>query len=197
MRRQPTLRCSGVATLIYVTNVSVDGYIEDEHGVFDLYEPDDDVFAATTAFLRSVGTFLYGRRLYETMSVWETNPALAEQSDLTADFASVWQAADKIVYSTTLTAVSTATTRLEHHFDPDAVRQLKAATTSDLTIGGANLAAQAFEADLVDECQLFVWPLIVGGGKPALPAGVRTDLELLDEHRFGNGVVSLRYRVST
>ena len=186
-----------MATLIYATNVSLDGYIEDEHGAFDLFKPDDDVFAATTALLRSVGTFLYGRRLYETMSVWETNPALAEQSDLTADFANAWQAADKVVYSTTLTAVSTATTRLEHHFDPDAVQQLKAATTSDLTIGGANLAARAFEADLVDECQLFVWPMIVGGGKPALPAGIRTDLELLNEHRFDNGVVHLRYRVST
>jgi dihydrofolate reductase len=186
-----------MGTLIYVTNVSLDGYIEDEHGAFDLYQPDDDVFAATTALLRSAGTFLYGRRLYETMSVWETNPALAEQSHLAADFANAWQAADKVVYSTTLTAVSTAATRLEHHFDPDAVRQLKAATTSDLTIGGANLAAQAFEADLVDECQLFVWPMIVGGGKPALPAGIRTDLELLNEHRFDNGVVHLRYRVST
>jgi len=186
-----------VAKLVYLTNASLDGYIEDEHGAFDLYEPDDDVFAATTALLRSVGTFLYGRRLYETMAVWETNPALAEQSDLTADFASAWRAADKVVYSTTLAAVSTATTRLEHHFDPDAVKELKAETTSNLTIGGANLAARAFEAGLVDECQLFVWPMILGGGKPALPAGVRTGLELLDEHRFGNGVVHLRYRVST
>lgn len=154
------------------------------------------MFAATTALLRSVGVFLYGRRLYETISVWETDPALAEQSDVTADFANAWQAADKVVYSTTLTVVPTATTRLEYHFDPDAVQELKTATTSNITIGGANLAARAFEADLVDECQLFVWPMIFGGGKPALPAGVRTDLELLDEHRFGNGVVRLRYRVS-
>jgi dihydrofolate reductase len=131
------------------------------------------------------------------MSVWETNPALAEQSDLTADFASAWQAADKVVYSTTLTAVSTTTTRLEHHFDPDAVRELKATATSDLTIGGANLAAQAMAAGLVDECRLFVWPMILGGGKPALPAGIRTDLELLDEHRFDNGVLHLRYRIPT
>jgi dihydrofolate reductase len=186
-----------MATLIYVTNVSLDGYIEDEHGAFDWAPPDDDVFAAATALLRSVGTFLYRRRLDETMAVWETNPALAEQSDLTADFASAWQAADKVVYSTTLTAVSTATTRLEHHFDPDAVQQLKATTTSDLTIGGANLAARAFEADLVDEYQLFVWPMILGGDKPGLPAGIRTDLGLLDEHRFDNGVVHLRYRVAT
>jgi dihydrofolate reductase len=130
------------------------------------------------------------------MSHWETNPALAEQSDLTADFANAWQAADKVVYSTTLTSVSTATTHLEHHFDPNAVQQLKAETTSTLTIGGANLAARAFEAGLVDECQLFVWPMILGGGKPALPAGIRTDLELLDQYRFDNGVVHLRYRVS-
>jgi dihydrofolate reductase len=184
-----------MASLVYVTNVSLDGYIEDAHGAFDWAPPDDDVFAATTALLRSVGTFLYGRRLYEAMAVWETNPALAEHSDLTADFAGAWRAAAKIVYSTTLTAVPTATTRLEDHFDPDAVRQLKAEATADLTIGGANLAARAFEAGLVDECQLFVWPMLLGGGKPALPAGIRTELELLDEHRFGNGVVHLRYRV--
>jgi dihydrofolate reductase len=186
-----------VARIVYITNASVDGYIEDEHGAFDLYEPDDDVFAATTALLRSFGTFLYGRRLYETMSVWETDPALAGQSALRADFASAWQAADKVVYSTTLTTVSTAATRLERDFDPTAVRDLKAAATSDLTIGGANLAAQAFAAGLVDECQLLVWPMIVGGGKPALPAGIRTDLELLDEHRFDNGVMYLRYRIAT
>src|SRR3981081_2291413 len=118
------------------------------------------------------------------MAVWEPNPAIAEQSDLTADFASAWRAADKVVYSTTLTAVPTANTRLEHHFDPDAVQALKADTTSNLTIGGANLAARAFEAGLVDECQLFVWPMILGGGKTALPAGVRTDLKLLTEHPF-------------
>lgn len=186
-----------MAKLVYLTNASLDGYIEDEHGVVDLYEPDDDVFAATTALLRSFGTFLYGRRLYETMSGWETNPALAKQSDLTADFASAWQAADKVVYSTTLTAVSTTTTRLERDFDPAAVQELKAAATSDLTIGGANLAARALAAGLVDECQLFVWPMIVGGGKPALPAGIRTNLELLDEQRFDNGVVYLRYRIPT
>ena len=186
-----------MATLIYVTNVSVDGYIEDQDGGFDWGPPDDVLFAAYTALVRSAGTFLYGRRLYEAMSVWETNPTLAAQSDLAADFANAWQAADKVVYSTTLTAVTTAITRLEHHFDPDAVQQLKAATTADLIIGGANFAAQAFETGLVDECQLYVWPLILGGGKPALPAGIRTDLELLDEHRFESGVLYLRYRVLT
>jgi dihydrofolate reductase len=185
-----------MATLIYVTNVSLDGCIEDARGAFDWAPPDDAVFAAATNLLRTAGTFLYGRRLYELMAVWETDPAIAEQSDLTADFANAWRAADKVVYSTTLTAVPTAATRLERHFDPDAVRELKAETTGDLTIGGANLAARAFEAGLVDECQLFVWPMILGGGKPAFPLGVRANLELLDEHRFGNGVMQLRYRVS-
>ena len=186
-----------MAKLVYLTNASLDGYIEDEDGAFDLYEPDDDVFAATTALLRSFSTFLYGRRLYETMSVWETDPALAKLSDRNAEFASVWQAADKVVYSTTLTAVSTTTTRLERDFDPHAVHELKSAASSDLTIGGANLAARAMAAGLVDEYQLFVWPMIVGGGKPALPAGIRTNLELLDEHRFDNGVVHLRYHIPT
>ncbi len=185
-----------MAKLVYITNMSLDGCIEDDDGNFDLYEPDDEVFVAITALLRGFSTFLYGRRLYETMAVWETEPALAEQSDLTADFASAWLAADKIVYSTTLTEVSTATTRIERDFDPAAVRAVKAAAAGDLTIGGANLAAQAFAAGLVDECQLFVWPMIVGGGKPALPAGVRTGLELVDERRFDNGVVQLHYRVS-
>ena len=183
-----------MAKLIYVTNVSLDGYIEDERGVFDLFTPDDDVFASTTDLLRTVGTFLYGRRLYETMAVWETDPALAAQSDLMADFATAWQAASKVVYSTTLATVSTANTRLERHFNPTAVHELKAAASRDLTIGGANFAAQALKAGLVDECQLFVWPMVVGGGKPALPTDTRVDLELLDERRFGNGVLLLRYR---
>src|SRR3954464_8549174 len=180
--------------LIYLTNVSLDGYIEDERGAFDWFPPDDEVFAFTTDLLRSVGTLLYGRRLYESMAVWETNAALAAQSDLTADFASAWQAANKVVYSTTLTAVSTADTRIERQFDPAAVRELKATASSDLLVGGANLATQAFKAGLVDECHLFVWPVVVGGGKPGLPTGMRTDLELLAERRFGNGVVHLHYR---
>jgi dihydrofolate reductase len=183
-----------MAKLIYVTNMSLDGYIEDEHGAFAWFPPDDEVFAFTTDLVRSVGTFLYGRRLYEMMAVWETDAALAARSDLMADFAAAWQAASKIVYSTTLAAVSTADTRLERHFDPAAVRELKAAASSDLAVGGADLAAQALQAGLVDECQLIVWPLFVGGGKPALPTDTRIDLELLDERRFGNGVVHLRYR---
>jgi dihydrofolate reductase len=183
-----------MAKLIYVTNVSLDGYIEDERGAFDWFPLDEKVFAFTTDLLRSVGTFLYGRRLYEAMAVWETDAALAAQSDLMADFASAWQAASKVVYSTTLAAVSTADTRLERRFDPAAVHELKATVGSDLTIGGANLAAQAFKAGLVDECQLFVWPTVLGGGKPAFPTDARADLELIDERRFGNGVVLLRYR---
>ena len=155
---------------------------------------DDELFALYTDLLRSVGTFLYGRRLYEAMAVWETDATLAAQSDLTADFASAWQAANKVVYSTTLAAVSTADTRLERRFDPAAVQELKATANNDLTVGGANLATQAFKAGLVDECQLFNWPVVVGGGKPGLPTGMRADLELLDERRFGNGVVHLRYR---
>ena len=185
-----------MAPLIYVTNVSLDGYIEDANGAFDWGPPGDEVFAATTALLGSVGTFLYGRRLYETMAVWETDPALAAQSDLAAEFARAWQAADKVVYSTTLTAASTDRTSLEPRFDPDAVRELKAHATENVMIGGAKLASQAFEAGLVDEYDLFVWPVILGGGKPALPAGIRTDLELVEEHRFRNGVVRLRYNVS-
>jgi dihydrofolate reductase len=184
-----------MAKLIYLTNVSLDGYIEDEHGSFNWFPPDDEVFAFTTGLLRSAGTLLYGRRLYEMMAVWETDPALAARSGLMADFARTWQAASKVVYSTTLDAVSTADTRLERRFDPAAVQQLKATADSDLTVGGANLAAQAFQAGLVDECQLIVWPVVVGGGKPGLPAGIRTNLELLDERRFGNGVVHLRYRL--
>jgi dihydrofolate reductase len=184
-----------MAKLIYVTNMSLDGYIEDEQGAFDWLPMDDELFALYTDLLRSAGTFLYGRRLYEAMAVWETDAALAAQSDLTADFASAWRAANKIVYSTTLAAVSTADTRLERRFDPVAVQELKATASSDLTVGGANLAAQAFKAGLVDECELIVWPVAVGGGKPGLPTSMRTDLELLDERRFRNGVVHLRYRV--
>ncbi len=183
-----------MAKLIYVTNVSLDGYIEDASGVFDLFPPDDEVFAAATDIIRSAGTLLYGRRLYETMAVWETIPDLAAQSDAYAEFASAWGAASKVVYSTTLAEASTADTRLERHFDPAAVRDLRAAATSDLTIGGADIAAQALEAGLVDECQLFVWPFVIGAGKPALPTASLVALELLGERRFANGTLLLRYR---
>jgi dihydrofolate reductase len=183
-----------MAKLIYISNVSLDGYIEDEHGSFNWTEPDDEVFAFITDLVRSIGTYLYGRRLYESMAVWETDPVLAAQSELMGDFADVWQAAEKVVYSTTLDAVPTAKTKLERNFDPDSVRDMKASATSDLTVGGANLAAHAFKAGLVDECHLFIVPVLLGGGKPSLPSGTRAELELLDERRFGNGVVYLRYR---
>ncbi len=183
-----------MAKLIYILNVSVDGYMEDEHGSFDWTEPEDDVFAFITDLVRSVGTHLYGRRMYDTMAVWETDPALAVQSELMADFANVWQAANKVVFSTTLDAVSTAKTRLERSFDADSIRDMKASATSDLTVAGPNLAAHAFNAGLVDECQLFIHPVVVGGGKPAVPRGTRVELELLDERRFSKGVVYLRYR---
>jgi dihydrofolate reductase len=185
---------SGMVKLIYVANVSLDGYIEDAQGGFDWTEPSDEYFAFITDLVRPCGTYLYGRRLYETMAVWETQPALAAESELSADFASVWQAADKIVYSTTLSVVSTANTRLERRFDPDAVRDVKASVASDLTVGGANLAAHAFNAGLVDECHLFVYPVLVGAGKSAFPRDTRVPLELRDERRFDNGVVYLRYR---
>jgi len=186
-----------MAKLIYVANVSLDGYIEDAHGSFEWTAPADEVFTFITDLVRPAGTYLYGRRLYETMAVWETDPTLPAQSELMADFANVWQAADKIVYSTTLHAVSTANTRLERRFDPDAVRDLKTSAASDLTVGGATLAAHALNAGLVDECQLFMYPVLVGEGKPAFLSDARIQLELLEEHRFGNGVVYLRYRIQS
>lgn len=185
-----------MATLVYIANVSVDGYIEDPHGNFDWTTPDDEVFAFITDLIRSAGTYLYGRRLYETMAVWETDPALAAQSPLTSEFARVWQAADKVVYSTTLQEISTAHTRIERVFDATGVETLKASAAGDVTVGGANLAAHAFRAGLVDECNFFVSPASLGGGKPALPRDMRIDLELLDERRFRGGTVYLRYRVT-
>ena len=184
-----------MAKLIYASNVSLDGCTEDERGAFDWATPDDEVFAFITDLMRSVGTYLYGRRMYDTMAVWETDAAVAEQSDLMGDFANVWQAADKVVYSSTLAAPPTANTRLERHFDSSAVHDLKAAASRDLLVGGPNLAAQALVAGLVDELALFVWPVVLGGRKAALPTDIRADLELLDEHRFSNGVVQLRYRL--
>jgi dihydrofolate reductase len=184
-----------MAKLIYASNMSLDGCTEDERGAFDWAPPDDDVFAFITKLMRSAGTYLYGRRMYETLVVWETDSTLAAQSDLTADYASTWQAADKVVYSSTLAAPATANTRLERRFDPNAVHDLKAAASRDLLVGGPNLAAQALVAGLIDELALFIWPVILSGRKPALPTDTRADLELIDEHRFGNGVVHLRYRL--
>ncbi len=182
-----------MAKVSYVTNVSLDGYIEDAQGGFDWTAPSDEYFAFITELVRPVGTWLYGRRLYETMAVWETDPTLAAQSELQAAFAHVWRAGEKVVYSTTLETVSTANTRLERRFDPDAVRAMKASAAGDLTVGGAALAAHAFDAGLVDECHLFVAPVLVGGGKPAFPSDARVQLELREERRFDNGVMYLHY----
>jgi dihydrofolate reductase len=184
-----------MAKLMYVLNVSLDGYSEDAHGSIDWSPPDDELFAFTTDLVRPVGTFLYGRRMYETMAPWETDPALAAKSELMAAFANVWKAASKVVYSTTLDATTTTKTQLERNFDPAWVRDMKASATSDLTIGGPDLAAHALRAGLVDEFHLFIRPVLVGGGKPALPSNTRADLELLDDRRVGNGVIYLRYRI--
>jgi len=183
-----------MAKLIYASNMSLDGYTEDERGAFDWAPPDDDVFEFITRLMRSAGTYLYGRRMYETLAVWETDSTLAAQSALMADYADAWQAADKVVYSSTLVAPPTTNTRVERHFDASAVHDLKAAASADLLIGGPNLAAQALVAELVDELALIVWPVVLGGGNPALPIDTRADLELIDEHRFSSGVVYLRYR---
>jgi dihydrofolate reductase len=184
-----------MAKLIYASNMSLDGCTEDEHGALDWAPPDDEVFVFITKLMGSAGTYLYGRRMYEALAVWETDSTLAARSDLMADYASAWQAADKVVYSSTLAAPLTANTRLERHFDPRAVQDLKAAAGRDLLVGGPNLAAQALGAGLVDELALFVWPVVLCGRKPALPADSRADLELIDEHRFGNGVVYVRYHL--
>ena len=183
-----------MAKLMYSAITSLDGYIEDENGRFDWAVPDDEVHAFINDLERHVGTYLYGRRMYETMAVWETDHTLAAQSPLMRDYAQIWQAADKIVYSKTLETVSTARTRIERDFDPEGVRQIKASAPSDLSVGGPDLASRAFEAGLVDECHLFLVPIVVGGGKQAFPRGVWLELELLDERRFDVGMVHLHYR---
>jgi len=185
-----------MAKLIYSAITSLDGYVADPDGNFDWAVPDDEVHAFVNDLERPTGTYLYGRRMYEVMVGWETDPALAGQSSLMRDFAELWQAAEKIVYSTTLEQVSTTRTRIERAFDPEAVRQLKAAARADIAVGGPELAAHAFQAGLVDECRLFVTPIVVGGGKQSLPDEVRLELELVDERRFAGGVVHLRYRTS-
>jgi dihydrofolate reductase len=184
-----------MAKLIYSSIMSLDGYIADRDGNFDWAAPDEQVLAFVNNLERPVGTYLFGRRMYETMVYWETAHNLEDQSPLIQDFTEIWQAAEKIVYSKTLQTVSSARTRIERSFDPDMVRQMKAAAESDLTVGGAGLAAQAFKAGLVDECQLFLAPVIVGGGTRSLPDDVLQKLELSDFHRFDNGVVYLQYRV--
>jgi dihydrofolate reductase len=180
--------------LIYSAITSLDGYVEDADGTFEWAAPDDEVHQFINDLERSVGTYLYGRRMYETMVGWETDPTLAATSPPMSDFARLWQAADKVVYSSSLETVPTERTHIERSFQPDSVRQLKSASDRDLTVGGPELAAHAFAAGLVDECHLFLVPIVVGGGKRSLPDGVRIELDLFDERRFDSGFVHLRYR---
>jgi dihydrofolate reductase len=185
-----------MSKLIYGTISSLDGYVADESGKFDWAKPDEEVHAFVNDLERPVGTHLYGRRLYEVLVAWETMDERPDQPQVILDFAQIWQAADKIVYSRTLETVSSAKTRIEREFDPETVRELKATSERDLLIGGPELAAEAIRAGLVDEYHLVVAPVVVGGGKRALPDGVRVDLELLDERRFASGFVYLRYGTS-
>ena len=185
-----------MAQLIYSAITSLDGFIEDDRGQFDWAAPDDEVHAFVNDLERPVGTYLYGRRMYETMVAWETISVGADAPEVVRDFAQLWRAADKVVYSRTLDGVGSERTRIERDADPAAIGQLKATAERDVSVGGAALAAHAIRAGLVDEIRLLVNPVIVGAGKSALPANARSPLELLDERRFGNGVIYLRYRVA-
>jgi dihydrofolate reductase len=185
-----------VAELIYSSIVSLDGYVADEEGNFDWAAPDEEVHAFVNDLERPIGTYLYGRRMYEVMVYWETAHTIPDQPPFIRDYARIWQAADKVVYSKTLETVSSARTRIERDFDPEAVRQMKATAERDISMGGPTLAAQAIAAGSVDELRLFVAPVVVGGGTRALPDDVRWSLDLLDERRFGNGMVYLRYAAS-
>jgi dihydrofolate reductase len=182
-----------MASLIYSVIASLDGYVEDEQGNFDWAVLDEEVHAFLNDLERSVGTHLYGRRMYETMVYWETGGDRGGAA--TRDWAEIWRAAEKVVYSRTLQTASSRRTRIERNFEAAAIRRLKESSLSDITIGGAQLAGQAIREGLVDECHLFLGPVLAGGGKRALPAGVHAEVELLDERRFGNGAVYLRYRL--
>jgi dihydrofolate reductase len=183
-----------MARLIYSAIASADGYVEDADGSFEWAAPDEELFRFVNELERPAGTYLYGRRMYQTMLYWETAHQVPSLPSYVQDFTRIWQAADKIVFSATLASVSSARTRIERTFSPATIRQLKQAADRDVTVGGAGLAAQALTAGLVDELQLILMPVSVGGGKPALPAGARLDLELLDTRRFASGAVYLRYR---
>jgi dihydrofolate reductase len=183
-----------VAKLIYSAIMSLDGYVADEDGNFDWAEPDEEVHTFVNDLERPIGTYLYGRRMYEVMVAWET---ITDEQRFIKDYADIWRAADKIVYSRSLETVSSERTRIERSFDPDAVRQLKEAADRDISVGGPNLAAQAIRAGLVDEIRLFLAPVVVGGGTRALPNDVRLPLELLDERRSNNGTVHLHYRTTS
>ena len=182
------------ARLIYSAITSLDGYVADRDGRFDWSAPDEEVHSFVNDLEREVGTYLLGRRMYEVLRAWETMETTGEPAVI-QDYAEIWQGADKIVYSTTLEKASSARTRIERHFDPDTIRELKATAGRDLGVGGAGLAAQAIKAGLVDELHQFVTPIVVGGGIQWLPDGVRLQLELVDEHRFGNGVIHVHYHV--
>jgi len=182
-----------MAKLIYTAIASLDGYVADESGKWDWSEPDEQVHTVVNNLERSTGTYLYGRRMYEVLVAWEHPEAFGDQPAYINDFAGIWKAADKIVYSRTLDTVSSARTRIERTFNPDVVRQLKSDADRELSIGGPDLAGQAIRAGLVDEIHLFLSPVIVGGGNPALPNTVRVNLELLDLRRFGNGAIHVHY----
>jgi dihydrofolate reductase len=185
-----------MAKLIYSAISSLDGYVADADGNFDWSAPDVEVHSFINDLERPIGTYLYGRRMYDVMRFWETAPTGSGELSAEQDYARIWQAADKIVYSRSLEQVSTARTRLETEFDRDGVEQIKVAATCDVSLGGPTLAAQALKFGLVDECHLFVSPIVVGGGTPAMPDNVRIQLELLDGRRFDNGVVHLHYRIA-
>ena len=184
-----------VAKLIYVANTSLDGYTEDRDGVIDWGTPDEEYFGFINDLMRPAGTYLYGRRMYEAMVYWETAP-VADQPPWVVDFTHRWRQADKVVYSKTLDSVSSGRTTLEREFDAGRVLRMKAEATGDLTVGGAELAAQAFGAGLVDECHVLIWPIVLGGGKHAFPGHDHLALELVDERRSRNGVAHLHYRVT-
>lgn len=189
-----------MAELIYTVIASLDGYVNDEQGNFDWAAPGEEVHAFVNDLERPIGTYLVGRRLYEVMRSWETVNTTGDSSPVSSpverDYAEIWQGADKVVYSTTLTEISAARTRIERDFDPDVVREMKVSAERDLSVGGPGLAGRAFEAGLVDECRLFVAPVVVGGGTFAYPRGVFARLELVDQRRFANGIVYLRYRMA-
>ena len=185
-----------MARLIYSSITSLDGYAADDDGNFDWAKPDEEVHRFVNDLERSVGTYLYGRRMYETMIFWETAHTLGDQPSYIQEYTGIWQRAEKVVYSTTLASASSDKTRIERRFDQGEVQEMKASSTEDISIGGPHLAAQAFKAGLVDECHLFLNPVVVGSGNRALPSDGRVDLELLDERRFGGGVVHLHYRVA-
>ena len=183
-----------MAKLIYSSITSFDGYVADEDGNFAWSMPSDEVHAFVNDLERPIGTYLYGRRMYDVMKVWETPEAFDNPPPTMLDYAGIWQSAEKIVYSTTLTDVSTARTHIVAEFDADAIRELKVSSQRDISIGGPHLAAQAIRAGLVDEFHMFLSPVVIGGGNQSLPDNVRLELELLDQHRFPNGVVHLHYR---